>query len=73
MASFHYSHKVCECKKVTLGEIIHSIKEQGAKSIEDISKLTDAGTACGCCKSLKDDFGDPKLQLYIQDILKKFA
>ena len=34
MAEFHYSHEVCKCKNVTLGEIIHAIKEQGANSIE---------------------------------------
>lgn len=72
MASFHMSHVVCECKKVTLGEIIHAIKEQNAKSIEDIQKLTDAGTACKCCVSAQKDFGDPKMELYLEQILEKF-
>jgi len=72
MAKFHYSHIVCECKKVTLGEILHSIKENGAKTIEDIQEKTDAGTACKCCISSKNDFGNPKMQLYLEDILKKF-
>ncbi len=73
MANFHYSHIVCECKKVTLGEIIYAIKEKGAKSIEDIAQLTDATTACGCCKNSEADFGNPKMKLYVEDILKKFA
>ncbi len=73
MATFHFSHRVCDCKKVTLGEIVHAIKEQSAKTLEDIENLTDAGSACGCCKSAKDDFGSPKMELYIEDILKKFA
>lgn len=73
MATFHFSHRVCDCKKVTLGEIVHAIKEQGAKTLEDIENLTDAGSACGCCKSAKDDFGSPKMELYIEDILKKFV
>ncbi len=73
MAKFHYSYVVCECKKVTLGEIVHAIKEKGAKSIDDIGNLTDAGCACGCCKSSKDDFGDPKMKLYLEDIIKKFG
>jgi NAD(P)H-nitrite reductase large subunit len=73
MANFHYSHIVCECKKVTLGEIIHAIKEKGAKNIEDIAKLTDATTACGCCKNSEADFGNPKMKLYVEDILKKFV
>lgn len=73
MAKFHMSYEVCSCKKVTLGEILHAIKEKGAKTIEDIEEMTDAGTACGCCKSLDDDFGDPKMELYIEQILNKFA
>ncbi|MEA3352613.1 MAG: (2Fe-2S)-binding protein [Campylobacterota bacterium] len=73
MADFQYSHVVCDCKNVTLGEIIHAIKEQGAKTLEDIEELTDAGGACGCCRSKEDDFGDPKMELYIDQILNKFA
>jgi len=73
MANFQHTYEVCNCKKVSLGEIIHAIKEQKAKSIEDIGKITDAGTACGCCKSLEDDFGNPKMELYIEKILKKFS
>jgi len=72
MAKFHYTHIVCECKKVTLGEILHAIKENGAKTIEDIQDKTDAGTACKCCVSAQKDFGSPKMQLYLEDILKKF-
>ena len=73
MANFPYSHEVCSCKKVTLGEIIHAIKEKGAKTIDDIGNITDAGTACGCCKSAEDDFGDPKMELYINQIVQKFV
>ena len=73
MASYPYSHQVCVCKKVTLGEIIYAIKEKNAKNIDDIANLTDASTACGCCKSIEDDFGDPQLPLHIDEILKKFV
>lgn len=73
MAEFHFSHEVCKCKKVTLGEIIHAIKENGAKSLEEVEEYTDAGSACGCCKCEEDDFGDPKMELYITQILEKFA
>ena len=41
MASFPYSHIVCECKKVSLGEIIHAIKEQNATTIKDLQDKTD--------------------------------
>jgi NAD(P)H-nitrite reductase large subunit len=73
MADFQYSYEVCNCRKVTLGEIIHAIKEQGANSIESIRSMTDAGTACGCCRSEKDDFGDPKMKLYLEQIVEKFV
>jgi NAD(P)H-nitrite reductase large subunit len=66
------SHVVCECKKVTLGEIIHAIKEKGAKDLKSIQELTDAGTACTCCTAKENDFGNPKMELYISQILDKF-
>jgi NAD(P)H-nitrite reductase large subunit len=72
MAEFHMSHEVCTCKKVSLGEVLHSIKEKGADNIGKIGKLSDAGTVCGCCKSARDDFGEPKKELYLEQILKKF-
>jgi NAD(P)H-nitrite reductase large subunit len=72
MAEFQHSFEVCNCKHVTLGEIIHAIQEKGAKTLEDIEDITDAGSACGCCKSKDDDFtGEQKL--YITQILDKFA
>ena len=73
MADFHFSYQVCVCKHVTLGEIIYAIKEKGAKNMEDIGMLTDAGTACGCCRCPQDDFGDPKMELYLEQILNKFV
>ena len=73
MADFQYSYKVCGCKGVTLGEIVYAIKEQGAKTIDDIGNITDAGIACGCCKSKEDDFGDPKMELYLEQIINKFV
>ena len=69
---FQHSYEVCSCKHVTLGEIICAIKEEGAKTLEDIQRLTDAGSACGCCKSKEDDFTG-KHELYISEILEKFV
>ncbi len=73
MANFPHSYEVCTCKHVSLGEIIHAIKEKGAKTIKDIGDITDAGTSSGCCKSAKDDFGDKKMELYLDQILEKFT
>jgi NAD(P)H-nitrite reductase large subunit len=72
VANFEYNYFVCDCKKVSLGEIVSAIKNNSANSIEDIKRLTDAGTACGCCVCPKDDFGEVKMKLYLEHILKKF-
>lgn len=69
---FPHSFIVCECKQVSLGEIIFAIKEKNAKTLEDIENITDAGGSCGSCRCVKDDIGVEKMQLYIEDILKKF-
>ena len=52
---FHHSFEVCSCKQVTLGEIIHAIKEKGAKTLEDLENLTDAGSSCKSCKNEESD------------------
>jgi len=70
---FHHSYEVCRCKHVSLGEIVYAIKNSGAKTIEDVGRITDAGTSCKCCQSSKRDIGEEKLELYIEDILKKFV
>lgn len=71
--SFPHSYIVCTCKQVSLGEIIFAIKEKGAKTIDEIGDLTDAGTSCGSCKSAKDDIGEQKMELYLDEILNKFV
>ena len=53
--SFPHSFEVCTCKHVTLGEIIYAIKEKGAKTLEDIENITDAGTCCKSCKNSQSD------------------
>lgn len=70
--SFPHSFEVCTCKHVTLGEIIYAIKEKGAKTLEDIGNITDAGTCCKSCKNSQSDIGVEKMGLYIETILNKF-
>lgn len=70
---FQHSYEVCKCKHVSLGEIIHTIKEKNAKTIEEIGELTDAGTCCGCCQSEDKDFGTVKMELYLSQIINKFV
>ncbi|RXJ86731.1 (2Fe-2S)-binding protein [Arcobacter sp. CECT 8985] len=70
--SFPHSFEVCNCHKVTLGEIVYVVKEKGAKSLDDLAKLTDAGTCCKCCVDASCDIGEEKMQLYLTQILNKF-
>lgn len=69
---FHHSHVVCTCKHVTLGEIIHAIKEKDAKTLDDLARLTDAGSCCKSCKNSQSDIGVEKMELYLEEILDKF-
>jgi len=71
--NFPHSYIVCDCRQVTLGEIIYAIKEKGAKTLDDIEDITDAGSSCGSCRSAQDDIGEPKMELYIDQILDKFT
>lgn len=70
---FQHSYEVCTCKHVSLGEIIHAIKEKDAKNLDDIGRLTDAGTCCKSCKNEESDIGAEKMELYLEEILNKFV
>ena len=70
--NFPHSYIVCNCKQVSLGEVIFAIKEKGAKTLDNLEDLTDAGSSCGCCKSNEDDIGEQKMELYLDEIIKKF-
>jgi bacterioferritin-associated ferredoxin len=70
---FPHSHIVCKCKNVSLGEIIHAIKEKGAKNLQEIENSTDAGSACSYCKRKEDDISPSDENLYLDEILKKFV
>lgn len=70
--NFPHSYVVCTCKNVTLGEIVHAIKERNAKTLEDLAELTDAGSCCGSCKNAACDIGAEKMELYLDEILNKF-
>ncbi len=41
---------VCGCMVVTRNTIEEAIREKGAKTVDDIEELTEAGSACGQCK-----------------------
>lgn len=41
---------LCYCKKVTRDEVNKAIAN-GARSVEEVGRVTKAGTVCGTCKS----------------------
>ena len=41
---------ICHCFSVTEKQIIDAILEHGAKTFDDVSKITSAGLACGRCR-----------------------
>ncbi len=61
--------EVCFCMNVTLGEILEAIKN-GACSLEEIMDATDAGTACGLCRSPEDD-PDGEREIHLTEILQQ--
>ncbi|MBR1754456.1 Fe-S cluster assembly protein NifU [bacterium] len=44
------SKLVCNCFQVTEAQIIEAIKENGLKTLEEVTNYTKAGGACGHCK-----------------------
>ena len=57
---------VCECKKVTLGEIINVIKRYNINDVAEITEYTEAGCCCKACISYEHEAGR---DFYLVDIL----
>ena len=58
-------HKeACHCKNVTYGKIREAI-QKGAKTPEEVQKLTGYGTGCGKCREF--------IQYLIRDLLEEAA
>jgi len=61
--------QICLCMEITLEEILEAIKN-GACTVEEIMDATDAGTACGLCKSREDD-PDEERDYHLDEILEQ--
>lgn len=68
---FKKDYEVCNCRKVTLSDIIYSVQNSGAKTLRDIQELTTAGTDCRHCIFIEGDFGKIKKKIYCKDILEE--
>jgi len=52
----------CRCHNVSYGKIYDAVKN-GARTVEEVSKITGAGTGCGGCKEF--------LAFLIRDFIKE--
>lgn len=46
----YLNEEICHCFKITRGEIVKAIKEDGCKTVEQVGEKIQAGTACGSCQ-----------------------
>ena len=60
------SEIVCECARVTRGEIEKIIREHNVKSVEELQKYTDAGKYCKSCVA---PGGHEERNVYLVDII----
>lgn len=44
------SEIICHCFEVSREEIENAIREKGLKTVEEVGKVTNAGTGCGGCQ-----------------------
>ncbi len=59
---------VCECARVTRGEVEQIVREHNVKTVEELQKYTDAGTYC---KSCVVPGGHEERDVYLVDIIKE--
>ena len=71
MFDFEKSYEVCNCKKVTIEDIVNVIINQKAFTLREIQEITTAGTDCRHCVFPEGDFGKMKKKIYCKDILNK--
>lgn len=65
------SYEVCNCKKVTIENIINAVKIDNANTLREIQDITTAGTECRHCIFPEADFGRIKKKIYCSDILNE--
>ena len=71
MLGFDNSYELCNCKKVTISEIIDSFENKNAKTLRDIQNITSAGTECRHCIFPEGDMGKLKKKVYCKDVLNE--
>lgn len=71
MLGFEESYEICNCKRVTIKDIVDAVKSGEAKTLRDIQDVTTAGTECRHCVFPEGDFGRIKKKVYCKDILNE--
>ena len=71
MLGFEESYEICNCKRVTIKDIVDAVKSGEAKTLRDIQDVTTAGTECRHCVFPEGDFGRIKKKIYCKDILNE--
>lgn len=71
LENFKEEYEVCNCKKVTIKNLVEAIVNNKIKTLGEIQDLTGAGTECRHCIMEEADFGKVKKRVYCKDILKK--
>jgi len=59
---------VCECARVTRGEIEEIVRKYNVKTVEELQKYTDAGTYCKSCVA---PGGHEERDVYLVDIIRE--
>lgn len=71
MLGFESNYEVCNCKNVTVNDIITVFKNDNTVTLRDIQDITTAGTECRHCIFAEADFGKIKKKIYCKDILSE--
>ena len=71
MLGFDDSYEVCNCKRVTINQIVVALKDKETPTLRDIQDLTTAGTDCRHCIFKEGDNGKMKKKIYCKDILNE--
>ena len=71
MLGFDNSYEVCNCKNVSIEQIIIALEDKNKPTLSDIQDLTSAGTECRHCIFKEGDNGKMKKKIYCKDILNE--
>ncbi len=71
MLGFEDSYEVCNCKNVSIEQIILALKDKEEPTLRDIQDMTTAGTECRHCIFQECDNGKLKKKVYCKDILNE--